>query len=247
MEIKMQLRDIRQQFIELTGRYDFIEIPAKADFFINAGMQLLDRKVTSRHIQESVSFNEAPPDVGIVQIPRCWQVHQVWSLDARGEGTRFLMHRTEQTNRFTNFWRNIGAPLPRTSKPTHYSILTTRNEQQLEKLETLDLQIPANYVHTGEWNGWVLSLELFPHQHQKCIIEVHGKYYTPPLIKDTDTNIWSQFYPSLLVKAACHVLEVFYRNTEGAQDWLVSIADELIDIEKMEVETDMRKYSVMEG
>lgn len=243
----MLLKDVRQRFIEITGRYDFIDAPEKANIFINAGVRLLDRKVTLRYIQDSTSFHEVPPDVSIVQVPRCWQISRVWALDVQGRGVRILLQETDQANRFTNFWRNIGAPIPSSSLPTHYAILTTRNEDQIRRIETLNMQIPANYVHTGEWNGQVLSIELYPHVSRKCVIEVHGKYYSPPLEEDNDNNLWSQVHPTLLIHAACYELETSYRNTEGARDWMAAIMDELLDIERMEVETDTLKYSVMEG
>jgi len=253
----MELQFIRQQFVELTGRYDLLEKfghegkeQYKADFFINAGTRVLDRKVTADHVQLSVSLHQVPPDVPTVQVPRCWQVHEVWGLPMDGSGLRIKLQETQQTNRFQNFFNRppmVGHPLPSSWIPTHYAILTTRNEQQLEKMIALKADTPANYAHTNEWGGWVLSLELYPHQRAHCMIEVRGKFYSPELTTDVSTNMWSQFYPSLLIKAACHVLEVFYRNTEGANDWLNAMNDELLDVEKMQVETEARKFWVMEG
>lgn len=250
----MELQHIRQQFIELSGRYDLLDIveesgECKADFFINAGVRVLDRKITAKSVQNSVAIYNVPSDVSRVQADRCWQVHEVWTLPSDGRGNRTRLHETRQTNRFQDFFRTEINKRDRHSHgfPLYYSILTTRNEQQLEKMSALSLDIPANYAHTGELNSWIISIELYPMHHAKCDIEVRGKFYSPPFTSNNSSNIWSQFYPDLLIKASCYVLETFYRNTEGANDWLSSILDELIDIEKMEVETDMLKYSVMEG
>lgn len=250
----MQLHMLRRQFVELSGRYDLMESvegteECKADLFLNAGVRLLDRKVTARHVQNSVAVHQVPPDVPIVHLERCWQVHEVWVLPVDGSGRRRQLCETRQTNRFQKFFKTDGV-YDRTrlyGVPTYYATLTTRNEQQIEKLEALAANVPANYMHTGEWNAHILCIELYPHHHALCDIEVRGKFYSPPLIEGYSTNIWANTYPELLVKAACQVLEVFYRNTEGANDWMNSIMDELIDIEKMEVETDVRQYSVMEG
>ncbi len=264
----MRLKDLRQQFVEVSGRYDLLEetdegrSTAKADFFINAGSRMLDQKVTAKHVQMGVITIFVPPDMQTVQLPNCWQVHEVWGMPPDGSGVRRRLHEVRENSYFHGFFHHahrhafpsykphhgfyhgMGYPY---GIPGHYAVLTTRNEKQLEDLRALSANVPANYMETGEWNSSIISLELYPKFHGQFDIEVKGKFFSPYLTHDDDTNIWSQAYPMLLVKAACYALETVYRNTEGARDWLNSIQMDLTDIEQMDVETDVRRFSVMEG
>ncbi len=254
----MNLAEIRQNFIELTGRYD-LEDSKKADMFINAGVRTLDRKANLEHTQNSVWYSLIRSAEWKIEVPNCYRVHRILAKDVQGEGYWNLVGRTEfsevrrgggpQSNEgffHTGFAQQFFHGVRR-GKPTHYRVLTTRNEKQLEKLETYQMNVPANYVNSAELAGWILSVELFPRPDTDFVMEVYGKFHSPKLLEEGDTNLWSQLYPDLLIKAACHSLEVFYRNTEGARDWLTDIMDELRDMEQMEVSTDIVDKGVMRG
>ncbi len=236
----MNLAEIRSMFVQLTGRYD-LEDENRADVFINSGIRTLDRKANLHHTQDSRFFREVRSVERLIHIPQCWRVHDILARKCWIENTYVrLQHlaRPGHLTRLSRFQRGF---------PRFYSAVTTRNEAQLDKLRALQLQVPANLVDTGDWNGHTLAIEIFPWPEEDWWIEVHGKFWSPALVDDADTNLWSQLYPDLLVKAACHNLEVFYRNTEGANDWMNAIMDELVDLEQMEVDNHIQPITVMEG
>ena len=66
-----------------------------------------------------------------------------------------------------------------------------------------------------------------------------GVYFSTPLEHDSDQSFWSDRFPSTLVKAALYQLEQFFRNTEGANDWLLAVQADvrLIEMDLVEEES----------
>jgi hypothetical protein len=66
------------------------------------------------------------------------------------------------------------------------------------------------------------------------------------LLEDEDECMWSSEQPDILIHASLHRLEVSYRNTSGANDWLVSIKRDLADLDMEWVEEEIADLDVME-
>lgn len=67
------------------------------------------------------------------------------------------------------------------------------------------------------------------------------------LVDDADSCMWSEDYPDILIHASLQRLEVSYRNTAGANDWLVSVQSDLMGLDKEWVEEDVADIDAMEG
>ena len=61
-----------------------------------------------------------------------------------------------------------------------------------------------------------------PPADQSYVLTIFG-YFFSKMEADADISYHSENYPELLVMASALVLEAFYRNTQGVQDWLSSI------------------------
>ena len=61
-----------------------------------------------------------------------------------------------------------------------------------------------------------------PPAEQSYTLTIFGYFYSV-LESDADASYHSEMYPELLIMASSLVLEAFYRNTTGVQDWLSSI------------------------
>lgn len=240
----MDLRAIREKFVTLTGRLDLAD-DKTADMFINAGIRTLDRKANVKHTQQTMHYVFVRTDQDRVPIPECWRIDRLTVRDEKGQNFHNHLQLIVPPGSVARpFWQ---AQWAAKGRPTHYAMLTTRNDAQLEKLSLDKILVPANYMHTADHTGHHMTVQLFPKADADYVLEVWGKFWSPKLIEETDTNLWSQLYPDLLIKAACHSLEVFYRNTEGANDWMVAIMDELRDLEQMEIVAYVEDISVMEG
>jgi len=67
------------------------------------------------------------------------------------------------------------------------------------------------------------------------------------LDNDADECYWSTEHPDVLIHAALQRLEVSYRNTKGATDWLTTIMADLINLDKEWVEEAVADLDKMEG
>ena len=86
-----------------------------------------------------------------------------------------------------------------------------------------------------------------PPTDEEIIVEVQGLWYSNPLSSDTDKNYWSVNHPEALFAAASYKLEVSYRNTEGAKDWLAAIDMQLGELGKDFVEQQASGVTQMKG
>lgn len=67
------------------------------------------------------------------------------------------------------------------------------------------------------------------------------------LSNDSDTSWWTLEAPETLITAALYELELSYRNTEGARDWLGGIDNDLDGMEKDVISEEITGVDQMEG
>ena len=94
-----------------------------------------------------------------------------------------------------------------------------------------------------EYNG----ILFMPPADEKFILEIHGLFYSHPLKEDSDESYWSVNFEAVLIMAACYMIEVFNRNTEGMKDWLAAIKVELSTLGMDLVEDDIAGVDQMGG
>ena len=94
-----------------------------------------------------------------------------------------------------------------------------------------------------EYMGVIIA----PPPDKASLLEVFGLFRSPTLSNDSDENYWSVMHPDILILAALYHLEVSYRNSEGAKDWMNSLMLELQGVEKDWVEEDIAEVTQMTG
>lgn len=232
----MNLAQIRDLFIKRSGRYDLINedgTDAGANFFIQSGSRFLDRRSNVDSTQSGAAVCEALSD-GYIQLPECWLIKEV--LVATPDGWRPL--RKVHSARSFVCHRHL-------TYPTFYVSKVQRYYPDSDTLPAALQNAPASAFDCQDAATNMMTLEVFPHPYKSATIQVIGNFYSSPLIEDHDTNVWTDNFPDTLVKAALYQLEIFYRNTEGANDWLTSIQLDLTDAEQMEVLADIHGKDVM--
>lgn len=78
-------------------------------------------------------------------------------------------------------------------------------------------------------------------------LSVLGIFRFDLLEGDTDTNYWTDEWPTLLLYAALYTLESFYRNTAGMQDWMKAMNVIIFGIECDKVEEEVYNINQMRG
>lgn len=233
----MNLSQIRDLFIKRSGRYDLITEDGQdngANFFIQSGCRFLDRRSSIKETQEGATIFRVTKD-GLLTLRDCWLIHEV--LACYPDAWKPLRKLSSRHTPHVAFAKR-GRPIFYVPKTVHYAPALERTPASL-------LNAPASSFDHQDMAANAMLIELLPHPEEPITIEIRGNFYTPPLRADLDTNIWSERFPDTLVKAALYQLEIFYRNTEGANDWLVSIQMDLTDAEQMEVTADIQHKDVM--
>lgn len=233
----MNLAEIRELFIKRCGRYDLITEDGKdngANFFIQSGSRFLDRRSNVRKAQEGIHLCSVKED-GLVHLHDCWLVSSVLVHTTYG---RYKLDKLSSK-------QAPAAVFSSGDRPLFYIPKTVRYSPTLKNLPASLSMAPASAFSYQDMVSNCLMLELAPRPRVPLPIEVHGNFYTTTLVDDQDTNTWSELFPDTLIKAALYQLEIFYRNTEGANDWLVSIQLDLTDAEQMEVLADIQDKDVI--
>lgn len=252
----MTLLQIRQKFVELSGRYDLVSSATTftpdngANFFIQAGQRLLD----NLHEKQLAWYKKnLTVGQGVVDVKFCKAIKEVWIANSEG--------RTKLDKVDLGWLReNYGKPLASLDQgdPLYYAV-------GVNKLSPDQITLTAGAgvsVYTGQFTyGFediIFADELSEgYQHTSVLIapptdevktvEILGQFFSVTLSSDSQVNFWTEQYPELLLKAALYQLETFYRNTEGARDWFNAMDLDLTGLDKNLVDEEVTDFDQREG
>jgi hypothetical protein len=133
-------------------------------------------------------------------------------------------------------------------QPLYYAPAVLRVIPESDRLAIGDFEGMLDYSDVMfdkhyEYNGVIF----YPPPDVVYVIEVWGMFYSPELSTNTDESFWSVVHPEVLLMAAMHQLEIMYRNTDGANDWLNAIQLEVSGLGKDFVEEHISEVDQMEG
>lgn len=223
----MNLRQVRDEFIQRSGRYDLITedgSDAGANFFIQSGSRFLDRRADLQSVRKGITVETCGVD-GRVYVKDCWLVQKV-ECQIFNRWAPCLKTCTP---------RGLAATMSACMHPAFYVEKTERYIPDPSTAAASLNNAPASAFDRQDLACHHIMLELVPRPSRPCTVRVEGYFYSEPLLTDLSHNVWSERFPDLLVKAAMYQLEIFYRNTEGAHDWLNAIQLDLTDAEQLEV------------
>lgn len=243
----MNLRQVRLKFRDISGRYDLVSADGTdlgADFFINAGIRHLDRR---SNFQKSVGryFAKVAAGVSRVDTPRTRAITEVWAATREERWQLELKRWQDLRASYTEPWASITTGVPRYYSPTYLRPVP----EKLTNVELTALDWVTGYmdVVTDGTHELYNSVLVLPPLNAEMMIEVVGLFYSDALSLDTDTNMWTDLWPELVVQAACLELEKVHRNTQGVQDWTNALEMSLVEIDKDGVEELTAGNAVMEG
>jgi hypothetical protein len=243
----MNLLEIRIEFIRRSGRYDLVVdttdyVDNGANFYINSGQRFLDRldtlpKSTGRHFTEVLSGRN------YVTFPYCRAIKQVWVMNSSGRTKLDKKDMTDLREFYAAPVGEIGTGTPLYYAPAVLRMILESDRLAIEDSDAMidfaDVMFDQHY----EYNGVVF----YPPPDGTYVVEVWGLFYSPTLDTDVQESYWSAVHPEVMLMAAMHQLEVMYRNTEGAKDWLLAITNEVSGLGKDFVEEHIAEVSQMEG
>lgn len=247
----MTLLQIRQKFVELSGRYDLVSNPSTftpdngANFFIQAGQRLLDN-LHERQLawyKKNLAIGDAVIDVQYAK-----SIKEVWVANADG---RVQLDKVDYGWLRENFSKPVASQDQ--GDPLYYAVGINKLSPSQITLTTAAGASPYTAQFTYGFEDLILANELSegyqyvtvliaPPTDEVKTIEILGQFFSLTLSTDAQVNFWSEQYPELLVKAALYELECFYRNTEGAKDWYNAVDLELLGLDKNQVDEEMTDF-----
>jgi hypothetical protein len=220
----MPLIDVRKQFIEYSGRYDLVLDTTDfdnngADTFITAGQRWLDR---TYEVLGSVERFDTLLDIGTwyALITDARVIESVWVSLITGE--RYPLCYLSMSDFRASFSKDpIGITNGRISyyTPVFFYKVPESYDVLIDAIGNNEYVVSTPIGYNG--------LLCMPPTDQQINLEVHGKFYQPKLVNNSDTNLWSEAYPTALILAACRQVEISYRNQTGVKDYEAGIEGEL--------------------
>lgn len=227
----MTLQQIREKFINESGRFDLVSdtTPGSfadngANFFVQAGLRLLDMMQETPKSLQTYRKDISIGDYGL-EFKHCRTIEAVEMMNATDD--RFSLElkslswmRDEYGDVPSDVTQGAPAyysPVANVLSPDQYA-LTVANYTDDFTYDYYDITFKADGVVPWEYTGilWMPPTDSV----YTCV--VHGFFFSL-MENDTDVSYWSVAFPELLVMATNLALETFYRNTEGVKDWLGAI------------------------
>ena len=210
------LIQIREKVAELSGRYDLVTdygagtfTDAGADFFIKGAQDYLDRITETSHDRGEVTLALAQ-GAFTVSLPNMRAIERVRLVGS--DDTQVYLTKVPIRDLREEYGSEAGFATLDQSAPAYYALFSLRTPTP---------------TATSETNKALLIL---PPPDADVDIVVEGLFSSEPLDADGDESFWSLVHPDLLVLATLYKLEVFYRNTTGANDYRVALHDHVMSI-----------------
>lgn len=245
----MDLFEMRELFREKTGRRDMTDL--RVDMFLNSGQRFLEKRIEVAHSLARY-VTQVPAGVFKISVPDCRVAYNVWAANTDGRVKLRVVSISDARQIYSKWSEVAGGEIPTLTNyssqqgtPTYYAVDTFVGipptqipflQGSLEfSAQNLKVQYDgAERILTTSYN--LMPIILLPAPDTDMTITVEGKFWMPKLLNNSDRNYFTEVHPLLLLYAAAYKLEVSYRNTEGAKDWLFAIAEELIGMDHDQAE-----------
>jgi hypothetical protein len=250
----MNYKDVRDKFVEISGRYDLITATEEdngADFFLNVGQKYLDRfldagKAIARYPVILSAGEYIAKSVGIRAIKEVW----IANSDGKTELTKCTLNeiKTYYDEEFSAITQ--GTPTyyaPALFRPAPDTLASITGMYNVSDLLLYDATDPAKHFN---YNGVIVM----PPCDGTYTLEIVGLFYSPTLSATlsgatwTQTmSYWTEVHPEILIEAALYKLNSLYMNTGGAIDYKASVLEDMLGLDHDIVEEDIAGSLQMNG
>lgn len=238
----MALADVKEKFIELSGRADLEddENVVKSEFFINAGQKYLDGLLEQGKTVARYFTNLITGQI-LVPIENLRAVQTVWVAD--GE-ERTQLHKVDMEHLRRRY--NIPKSSLDSGRPRHYAPAILRPFGEVLDIGTLTYSWLADDI-LASGHETKKGIVIYAPADVVYTLEVWGKFWSKTLSEPTDTSFWTENHEDLLIKAALREVEIFHRNTEGQKDWELAIGFAMMEINKDAIEEEIAEIDQLGG
>ena len=238
----MNLLQIRKMFMELSGRFDLVNEDysnSGVDIFINEGRKFLDRMDETQK-SWATKFSPILTDALYVTFPYCRAIKEVWAASATTG--RWQLEKKDLQDLLEGYLKTLPAEME-TGVPLYYSPCITRSIPPGIVLNNFEEFLGYVEVTSSDYNAILINV---PTSEDLTLI-IHGLFYSPELVEDSDVNYWSEVHPLLLYMSTMRQIEIVNRSTQGVNDWTNSITVEMKQLGMDLVEELIAEVDQMEG
>ncbi len=240
----MVLSEVRNLFIELSGRNDLLQegTAVGADFFINEGCKELDRRLFGGKNEGSYLVDLEVGQI-VVPIPNCRIVRGVTVYNT---SEKIKLEKAESLQEMKDYYDEPKANKTAETPYVYYPIsarpypntLVASNYNQTWALEDI--------MEDGHEDFSAILISP-PPDLATYTIRIDGVFHSDELQNDGDFNFWTIKEPLAVVHAALMKLEQTYRNMEGAKEWADAVDTVLTPMNMDIVEEEIEELTEMEG
>lgn len=244
--------ELRRKFIELSGRYDLVTATwedSGADFFLNSGQRFLDRvstygKGVAKNVQSVVAGTIIVKSYDLRIVQEVWAGNSVDGLIelkryTLGQMRDYYGKQLSSVDQGTPAYYATAALRP---YPDNQSVVGWTGFYDIDDLVLAD----NHHLYNG--------IIIMPPPDKTYYVSIVGKFYSPKLSATLvgsawveTKSFWTENHPDVLLNAALYKLEVFYRNTEGAKDWMGALDLDLGAMDKDLAEESLKESQEMDG
>lgn len=250
------LLDARTEFVIASRRYDLVVdavnyVNKGADRYINNGIRFLDQKVDHPKQFRREYFKTAVNDF-FIRPEYLIHPRNIYVVDA-DSSVDITNNRLSLSGFKAEYDDPDGSQVPGT--PCNWAL----NAEGLAPSQIGDTS--ATFTTAGflafddvhfqadsagpDWN--FNTILLGPKADAVYTIIIDGKYFSRPLLDDSNQNFWTVQYPELVIQAALFMLERNMRNTAGMRSILEGLNEQLSDLDNVAVEWEFDGYSARIG
>lgn len=246
----MTLSEIRDIFIELSGRADLAQVGTvvSPDWYINEGSRELDRRLFGGKTLASYTVDLTASQI-LVPIPNCRTIKEVWLYTPTD---KVQLTKADSLVEMKNYYCEPKSGMT-PSEPYVYYPINGRHYPH-----TVPLVAPGGAIDLSQiWavedlitsasEGYSAVIISPMTDLATYTLRVEGLFYSDEMTADGDYNYWSVEHSHLLVQAALYKLEQTYRNTEGAKDYNAVIEAAMIQLNGDWIEEEIEEIDQMEG
>lgn len=227
----MVYKDIRDKFIELSGRYDLITATGEdngADIYLNAGQRYLDTLLDGRKTRAINLTKPASGEKRIV-LENLRAVHKV-SIFNSDEMT--MMEKISSDNMY---YLNSSTILP--GRPIYYSVAELRPYPDNVTGTALTNILNKESVVADNNHYLLRGIFIYPSTDGSYTIAIEGSFYSPKLSANLSEGVfistksfWSEEHPFTLISAGMYKLETMRNNEREINKWKEVIIADIISI-----------------
>ena len=251
----MTLIATREEFCRRSGRHSLCTDFAGGDYtdngadrFINAGQRYLDNKGSFLKAYAWLRKDIAINDYKLV-FQDCQSIKEVWIQNADGRSQLDKMDLETLRNEYATAQGDMDS-----GTPVNYTPAVIGLAPGQATLTAAGGAAPYTDEFTYDYEDltfgdhWRFNGILFmPPTDVVFTVSVLGRWYSLRMSTDAQMTFWTEVHEDILVLASLMMLERFYRNTQGVNDYKTEIIDSLNDIDKNVVEEEVQDLDQMEG